>query len=437
MKIVRCGALSGMFVVLLLLFGCTTNEPVQGETNKNPKKENSGTESQVEEVKPDGEGTDSTGPQAVESSGEQTTAENEILIASKTENTVPQSVKIVDELMSTLTLSQKIGQRFIGWIPGKIVDESTKALIREEYIGGFILYRGKNFDSPEECKVLTEELQSYAEKNNPAVKLFIAVDQEGGRVSAFYDRTMVRIPPAYYWGRYNDKRIANAIGYITGVELSALGCNMNLAPVLDIYETPDNTIIGDRSIGNDPDLVSALGLAYIQGLQDSGVIPVAKHFPGHGVTSVDSHSSLPVADVSLEDMMERELSPFQTAIDGGVEAIMTAHILYPQIDNVYPATLSPIIIQSLLRDRMGFEGVVMTDAFSMGALTKGYDTETSLRQCFSNGIDIILVNTRYDIQELKHTAEAFLNRGELGLHEIEKGTRRILMLKESKNLIIE
>ncbi len=357
----------------------------------------------------------------------------------KTERIGPKTtVKYIDHverLIDSLSLSQKIGQRFIAYIPNNEINEKTKKLISEGNVAGFILYKRRNFESLEEFSKITETLQEISKKQRPSLDLFIAVDQEGGRVAAFRYPSMVQFPAAYHWGKYRDTTIARAVGYITGVEILEAGCNMNLAPVLDLYDKPDDSIIGDRSIGNNPAMVSRLGIAYIEGTQAAGVIPVAKHFPGHGVTRIDSHSSLPVVDLSLEQMVKKDLVPFKAAIDNGVEAIMTAHILYPKIDSTYPATLSPIFIDQILRKQLGFQGVVMTDAFSMGALTKEFNTETALKQCFKAGIDLILIDSRFDVLELRETVMTMVKKGDISEEEIDKGLRRVLSLKYKKNMI--
>lgn len=341
----------------------------------------------------------------------------------------------IETLMKQMSLSEKIGMRFIGWVPGRQYTEEIESLITEEHLSGFILYKNRNYTSAEEFEQLTTRLQQTAAKQNPSIELFIAVDQEGGRVAAFRYPHLVRFPAPFQWGKYNDTRFARSVGYITGVEIKQLGCNMNLAPVLDIYSKADSTIIGDRSMGNNPWLVSRLGTAYIEGIQEAGVIPVAKHFPGHGVTTIDSHSALPVVDISYEQMKLRELVPFQTVIENGVPAIMTAHILYPQIDEQYPATLSPTIVKSILRKKLNFDGVVISDAFSMGAITREFDTRTALRQCIKAGVDLILVDSSFDVVSLKQQVLSMVRSGEITREEIERGVRRILTLKASYDMI--
>jgi len=366
---------------------------------------------------------------------EKKTEEKEPFHLKRKKTTQPSKV-----ILSRMSLSQKIGQRFIGWLPKNIgtegIDEKTIQLIEQGYVSGFILYPW-NYESAEDVRRLTSTLQELAARNNPATSLFISVDQEGGRVAAFRYSNMVRFPAPFFWAGYRDERFAKAVGYITGVEIKYLGCNMNLAPVLDLYGIPDSTIIGDRSMGDDPEIVSRLGTAYIKGMHEAGVIAVAKHFPGHGVTQINSHAELPVSDKTEEELFEREILPFKAAIENGLDAVMTAHILYPKIDGRYPATLSEIFVKNYLRRKLGFRGVVISDGFSMGALSKEYTVEESLLQCFKSGIDLILVHSRYDVMELKEIVFKMVEEGILTEEEIDQGARRIIRLKEKYNLLPE
>jgi beta-N-acetylhexosaminidase len=204
---------------------------------------------------------------------------------------------------------------------------------------------------------------------------------------------------------------------------------MNLAPVLDLYGTADSTIIGDRSMGIDPETVGKLGIAYLQGARQAEVIPVIKHFPGHGSSTVDSHGRLPVVDIPEDKLLKRDFLPFQTAVQAGAEALMTAHVLYPQVDPEYPATLSRIILRDLLRERFGFQGVIVSDGMAMGALAKNFTVSDSLKLMIKAGLDLILVHSRYDLVELKLEMLRLLDRGEITEAEIDEGVERILKLK--------
>ncbi|MQY76259.1 MAG: hypothetical protein GH155_01350, partial [Spirochaeta sp.] len=287
--------------------------------------------------------------------------------------------ELLDQYISRLSLRQKIGQKFITWIPGTVISAEAERLISEGYIGGVILYDYNIADSLQ-LKTLTAALQDYARRNKPAMDLWIGIDQEGGRVRRIQFKNSTSFSAPHFWAKYEDPRYIEAAAYILNREILELGCNLNFAPVLDLYGNDDRTIIGDRSLGSDSSIVGQLGTSYLKGAKDAGIIPVAKHFPGHGLTMVDSHFELPVVAATEEYLINNDLVPFKMAIESGVDMIMTAHVLYKEIDPVYPATLSRAILTGLLRERMGFEGVIISDQISMGALTNNF----SIREIIKN-----------------------------------------------------
>ena len=307
-------------------------------------------------------------------------------------------------------------------------------MIQKGYAGGVILYPG-NIDEPEQVRQLTASLQDSAQENQPPVGLFVCVDQEGGRVAAFRFQEITHFSAPFQWAEHRDPDFVEAAAYITARELLALGCNMNFAPVLDLYGKADRTIIGDRSMGDDPDIVTELGIAYLNGAFRGGVIPVVKHFPGHGSSTVDSHSRLPVVELDRETLLLRDFKPFQVAIEKGVDAIMTAHVLYTQIDPHYPATLSKIILTDILRKEFGFAGVVISDGIAMGALSRNYGVKETLRLLLKAGVDLILVHTQYDLQELNNHVLELHRQGEISDNDVDLGVKRILRLKAKYNLL--
>jgi beta-N-acetylhexosaminidase len=333
----------------------------------------------------------------------------------------------IRKVMDRMTLHQKIGQRFICWIEGKELDGQAAELVRQG-AAGVILYPW-NIEDPDQVRRLTASLQRAARGGDPPIGFFISVDQEGGRVAAFRFRENTKLAPAFYWGRYEDPRFVTAAAYIAGREIRSLGCNMNLAPVLDLYGEADTTIIGDRSLGLDPRAVGKLGIAYLQGARQAEVIPVIKHFPGHGSSTVDSHGRLPVVNLPEDQLLERDFHPFRIAVEAGAEALMTAHVLYPRVDPEYPATLSRIILQDMLRERFGFQGVIISDGMAMGALAKNFTVSDSLRLMFEAGLDLILVHSRYDLVDLKLEVLRLLHTGEITEAQIDEGVERILKLK--------
>lgn len=333
----------------------------------------------------------------------------------------------VRRLMRAMSLEQKIGQRFICWVAGAELDEQALELIRQ-CAAGVILYPW-NAPDLQKLRELTSALQQAALAADPPIGLFIAADQEGGRVAAFRGREVSGLAPAFYWGRYGDPRYVAAAAYVACREIRALGCNMNLAPVLDLYGQADETIIGDRSFGADPQLVGRLGLAYLQGARQAGVIAVVKHFPGHGGSTVDSHGRLPVVDVPAEVLAKRDLVPFRMAVRAGAEAVMTAHVLYPQLDPEYPATVSERILRNLLRGSLRFRGVIISDGISMGALSSNFTVSESLALMLGAGLDLVLVHSRYDLVELKLQVLRLLHQGRLTEEQIDEGVERVLRLK--------
>jgi len=344
--------------------------------------------------------------------------------------------RIIESYLELLTLRQKIGQRFIAHIQGKERTERTRELIKDDFIAGIILYPW-NVESPSQVKELTSWIQETSLENDPPVRLFICVDQEGGRVNAFKFKEMTRLSSPYYWGQYNDPAYVESIAYVVGREILELGCNMNFAPVLDVYGEPDTTIIGDRSMGSDPSTVGTYGIHYLKGAQRAGIVPVIKHFPGHGSTTIDSHMDLPIVEMTEAELFDRDLAPFRMAIEKGAEALMTSHVLYRLIDPEYPATLSVYILRKLLRDRLDFHGVVVSDGISMGALSKNFDLTETLRLSFKAGIDLILVHARYDVADMVGRVEELYTSGEITEEEIDEGVRRILRLKLKYGLLTE
>lgn len=334
----------------------------------------------------------------------------------------------VEELLGRMSLVEKIGQRFIVWMPDDAIDPPVVQAIREGYPAGFILYRW-NYSSPASARTLIEGLQATARENDPPVELLVCVDQEGGRVAAFRDAAMPALSAPFYWGLHRDPEYARAAAYLLSSELRSIGCTMNLAPVLDLYGTPDSTIIGDRSMGPDASLVASYAGSYVRGARAAGVIPVAKHFPGHGASTVDSHHRLPVVWKTERELLEYELLPYAEAFAAGCEAVMTAHVLYPLIDPEYPATLSPAILRGLLRGRLGFDGVIMTDSLEMGALANNFSRADTLRQAFLAGVDLILLTYRYDFFEMTGLVHAMVEDGTIPIETIDEGVRRVLRLK--------
>ncbi len=344
--------------------------------------------------------------------------------------------RLVEQYLQRLSLEQKIGQRLLFGIPGTRVGERTRRLVREGLLGGVLLTK-QNIAGREQLSRFTTELQELAGQSHPPIGLLVAVDQEGGRVSRLDLDRLSRFPPPHDWAGYGDPFYIEAVAYITAREALQLGCNLNLAPVLDLYALGDGTIIGDRSMGSEASEVAALGLAYLAGARRAGMAAAIKHFPGHGRTVVDTHQKLAVLEVDGETLWNHDLLPFRLAIEDSVEAVMTAHILYPRLDPDYPVTLSEKILRGLLRERLGFEGVVISDDIEMGALAGNYPTREIMKRAILAGVDVILAVGGLDALKLIGEVKGLVRSGELSEEQIEEGVRRVLRLKFRYGLLQE
>ena len=339
----------------------------------------------------------------------------------------------VESLLASLSLRQKIGQRFIISVPGTRLGRSASALIAQGLAGGIILNRG-NIAGREQLEALTGAIRA-ASREGAGLTPFIGIDQEGGRVNRLEIRNISRFPAPFYWKENEDPFFVETVAYIISREISELGFNMNFAPVLDLYGRADDSVIGDRSMGEDPWLVGRLGAYYLRGARRAGIVPVVKHFPGHGRTTINSHFRLPVLDADEETLLQHDLIPFRIAIQRDSEAVMTGHLLYPRIDPDYPVTLSSRFIRGLLRGTLGYEGVVISDDIMMGALQANFSMEAILKHSIRAGVDLILVQGQADLPGLTATVSDLYERGEIDLEEIEEGVRRILRLKLKYGLI--
>ena len=333
----------------------------------------------------------------------------------------------IDDLLQRMTIEQKVGQRFMTWIPGTASSERAAALIEQAHVGGVILIE-RNVESYGQMLELISDLQRMAQASSPSVPLFIATDQEGGRVSRVLLPEMTHFPAAFHQGVHADPDYVEAAAYVTGVELRRLGVNVNLGPVIDLYGQLDETVIGDRSFGADAGLVADLARAYVHGADRAGIIPVAKHFPGHGVTAINSHERLPVVRLTRSERSSI-LTPFSAAIDAGVDVIMTAHILYEDLDPDRPASVSPAITTDLLRDQLDFDGVVITDAIEIGEPAPPLQEPAVVRNSFAAGADIILAGRESDVLPLVQEAIRLVRSGLESEERLNESVRRILRVK--------
>lgn len=331
-----------------------------------------------------------------------------------------------------MSLTEKIGQMVFVGFEGETIDVlQTREMITAHKVGGFILFK-RNIKDVQQTVGLLNSLKELNQQNS--VPLFLGVDEEGGRVSRLPD-SFVKLPASQWIGQRNDPQFSYQVGEMLGMQLGSLGFNVNFAPVLDVNSNPNNPVIGDRSFGNDPALVSELGIATMNGIASQHVIPVIKHFPGHGDTDVDSHLGLPIIHHDLERLREVELVPFVEAIQQGADAVMVAHILLPKLDEQLPASLSGKVINELLRKELQFDGVVISDDMTMGAIVQGYDLGEAAVKAVLAGTDIVLVGHEYEQQlavigALQQAAET----GVLSEQRIDESLARILSLKQKYGL---
>lgn len=345
----------------------------------------------------------------------------------------------LDKYVSGMSLEEKVGQLFMINVGGTELYPSNAGLMKRIHPGGMVLYR-YNLESADQAVRFTDSLQKAAGE----IPLLIAADQEGGRVARLFFGT--DMPGNMALGAARSPEYAGEAGYLAGKELKALGINVDLAPVLDVQQNSHDSVIGIRSFGSDPRLVADLGLEYIKGLREAGVIATVKHFPGHGDTELDSHTGSPEIQYGLDRLRSVELKPFQQAFDGGVGMVMTAHVAYPAVDDtrIYskkqnrylyvPATLSYKVLTGLARNEMGFRGVILTDAMHMeGVKDYSGSQEEGVIMAIKAGADMVMVHTN-----LERTYNRLLNavkKGEISSSRIDQSVKRILELKLSREII--
>ncbi len=324
---------------------------------------------------------------------------------------------------------RQVGQRLMVGFDGHAASADVRRLIRD-FGAGHVIFFKRNVDSPEQVADLVCELQSLARTAGHEQPLLIAVDQEGGRVARLREPWAVW-PPLRALGRTGSEEMSRRMGEALAAELSACGIRCNLAPVMDVDTNPANPVIGDRSFGDDPALVGRLGAAMIRGLQGGGVAACAKHFPGHGDTVVDSHLELPVIEHPRARVDDVELRPFRAAVDAGVASIMTAHVLFPELDPAVPATLSPTVVDGILRREMKYDGLVFSDDLEMKAVAARWEPAEAAVLAARAGCDVLLVCREAEAQVA--SAEGLiraLESGALPWAGMDDALRRVRRLKE-------
>lgn len=328
-----------------------------------------------------------------------------------------------------MDLSTKLGQRLVFGISGTTIPPEFERLVRTYKIGNVILFR-ENLESPEQTRALCAALQRLVIEST-GYPAFITVDEEGGMVSRVPEGAVV-VPGNMAVAATGKPENARACARIAARQLRGLGINANLAPVLDVNNNPQNPVIGVRSWGDCPEAVGDFAAEAIAGYAQEGVLCCGKHFPGHGDTAVDSHLGLPRIDKPMEALERTELVPFARAIRAGIPAIMSTHILFPQIEpEQVPGTMSRRIMTGLLREKLGFDGLTLSDCMTMDAIRRFYGTARGVVAAMRAGVDLVFVSHESALQE--EAARAVYDaaaRGELDEAEIDESVRRILAFKK-------
>ena len=287
--------------------------------------------------------------------------------------------------MSLRDIRKHVGQLAIAGFAGHSIPPDLKSLAREFDLGGIILF-ARNVESPEQVADLAREAQSLARE----LPLWVSVDQEGGRVARL-KRPFTEWPPMITLGRSGDEALVERFARALADELKAVGITLDYTPVLDIHTNPNNPVIGDRAFGETAEGVARLGAVMIRTLQANGVAACGKHFPGHGDTSTDSHFELPLIEHPPDRIDRVELVPFRAAIEARVASIMTAHILIPALDPERPATLSPRVVNEMLKRELGYDGLVLSDDLEMKAISGRYGMPEATVAAIAAGCDAVLM----------------------------------------------
>lgn len=326
-------------------------------------------------------------------------------------------------------LKTKLGQKFVIGFTGTEVTDELREAVETYHFGNFILFRD-NLISPARTRALCKDLRDLVLETT-GIEPLISIDQEGGMVTRLTDDRL-NIPGAMALAATDDRDLTRELNRLNGERLRDLGFNLNLAPVFDINSEPDNPVIGVRSYGDDPQRVADFALAAFEGLKEGGVLAAAKHFPGHGDTKVDSHVGLPRVDADRETLEQRELIPFRRAVEAGIDAIMTTHILFPALEKKkVPATMSRRILTDLLRGELGYQGLIVSDCMEMDAIAEHYGTAAGVRSAFAAGVDLVFVShtPQTAIESFESAYQAYAS-GELLKTELDESYTRIIHAKE-------
>jgi beta-N-acetylhexosaminidase len=335
----------------------------------------------------------------------------------------------MNPILDISEITQKVGRLFMGGMPGPELDTNTASLITKYHLGGIILFK-RNIIDPIQLARLCRDIQRVS-LTNSGIPLFLAIDQEGGRVARLRE-PFTQFPGNAAIGESPDPE-SSALEFAsrTATEMSLVGLNMNMAPVLDVANPDMDAHLMGRSFSDDPQRVATLGTTVIDTMQGAGIMAVGKHFPGLGRSDRDPHLNLPTVNATLEEMESVHLPPFAGAIAAGVSAIMSSHATYPTLDPGVPATLSSKIMTELLREKMGFNGLVISDDLEMGAIEKAKPLPEGAAHAFEAGIDLLLIckDQSLLLESIEHLRNKVL-REEISYERVHESLGRIAETKK-------
>lgn len=351
------------------------------------------------------------------------------------ETTLEKYKKKARGILETMSLEEKVYQMFVvtpeqltGVGTVTAAGNTTKECLEKYPVGGLI-YLAPNIVSKEQTMEMLGKSQEYALETE-GLPLFLCVDEEGGRVTRVAKNASFGIDKVKPMGEVKSAEEAYEIGSQIGKYLSEIGFNVDFAPDADVLTNSNNTVIGDRSFGDNADVVTEYAIAYSEGLHAYGVLSTFKHFPGHGATTDDTHKGIASTDKSLEELKESELVPFQAAQENGVDMVMISHISLPTVLGDHtPCTLSHYMITEILRQELGYEGIVVTDAMNMGAITNNYNNNQAVIKAFNAGVDLVLAPA--DFKSAAASVVAAVENGEIDIKTIDESVERIIMKKLS------
>jgi beta-N-acetylhexosaminidase len=326
-------------------------------------------------------------------------------------------------------INQLIGQHVLIGVSGHSLTAEEKKFIVQNNISGVVLF-SRNVGEPKQVRELCAEIQSLRHQTTEKTPLYIAIDMEGGRVARL-KAPFTQWPPLKKLGDLDSPTVSFNFSKAMGQELKAVGINLDFAPCIDVFTNPKNTVIGDRAVSNDPEMVAKHTSALIRGYMKSEIIACAKHFPGHGDTVIDSHEDLPVEQADRERLEKVELVPFKKAFKSRLDLLMTAHIRFPKIDPEWPVTLSEIFLKKILREEMRYRGLIITDDLDMKALASHYDREKIPVRALQAGADLVLYcnEPASPPRAIEGIAKA-LSDGKLKKSDLEQTYKKILAMKK-------